>query len=445
MSAEIDQIDVTPTKRFFVDMFTRDIPLEQAILDLVDNSIDGAQRQKTKGKKSLDGYWVEIKFSGKEFKITDNCGGFSRKTARDYAFRFGRPEDHKPTDHSIGQFGVGMKRALFKFGSHFIVKSATSKDEWAIDVNVEEWIKTDEWAFPWSTFKSKKISKEEETGTEIIVKNLRPEVSTKFSTDRFSILIVQLIKSKHRQFIADGLSVIVNGSHVDATSIFLLQKDSLLRPGVDNLIFPEKGKADVKARIIVAVGESSPRDAGWYVIGNGRVILEADRRPETGWGALEDGRGKVLVPFFHNQFARFRGIISFDSNDSSRIPWNTSKSDVDKDNPVWQVSLRHMIEMMRPVITFLNELDADIDEHGRQHSPMLNLVDRSKREKVEAYTKKAQFSAPSKEYSKSAPKTVLIRYSKPTKDVEFLKDQLGVSSAAAVGEKTFDLILAKKK
>lgn len=33
-----------PTKAFFVNMITRDITLEDSILDLIDNSIDGASK-----------------------------------------------------------------------------------------------------------------------------------------------------------------------------------------------------------------------------------------------------------------------------------------------------------------------------------------------------------------------------------------------------------------
>jgi hypothetical protein len=38
------QADATPTKRFFIDNLTRDLTLEDAILDLVDNSIDAFVR-----------------------------------------------------------------------------------------------------------------------------------------------------------------------------------------------------------------------------------------------------------------------------------------------------------------------------------------------------------------------------------------------------------------
>ena len=443
MKKSTDEIDVMPTKRFFVDMLTRDIPLEQAILDLVDNCIDGAERIKA-AKADLSAYWIEINFDNKHFSIVDNCGGFSTKTAREYAFKFGRPDKIKPSTHSIGQFGVGMKRALFKFGSEFIVRSATNSEQWAIDIDVNEWIKTETWSFPWATFKSKKISSKN-PGTEIIVNNLRPEICEKFGTDRLTTTIVQLIKSKHRQFISEGLSISVNGNHADATSLYLLEKESKLKPGVYNKVFKDQGQKDVKVRIVVAVSNSAPREAGWYVIGNGRVILEADRQPKTGWGALEDGTGKLLMPHFHNQFARFRGIVSFDSDDSARIPWNTTKDDIDSDNPIWLSTQQKMIDMMRPVITFLNELDKDIDEHGQEHSPMLDVVIKAKSLKLETYFKNSDFKAPTKLQTAKAPKLVKIQYSRPTKDVEFLRNEFGVGSASAVGEKTFDLTLARQK
>ena len=36
-------VDVSPTKRFFVRMLIRDIELVPAIVDLLDNSVDGAK------------------------------------------------------------------------------------------------------------------------------------------------------------------------------------------------------------------------------------------------------------------------------------------------------------------------------------------------------------------------------------------------------------------
>ena len=46
-------IDASPTKNFFVDMLTRDIDIKDAILDLLDNCIDGIQRT-TRGQALAD-------------------------------------------------------------------------------------------------------------------------------------------------------------------------------------------------------------------------------------------------------------------------------------------------------------------------------------------------------------------------------------------------------
>jgi hypothetical protein len=195
----------------------------------------------------------------------------------------------------------------------------------------------------------------------------------------------------------------------------------------------------VRVRIVVGMGNSSPREAGWYVICNGRVILEADRRPVTGWGLAEDEANTIIIPSFHNQFARFRGIVSMDSDDSARVPWNTTKTDVDQDSPVWQEVFGRMIEMMRPVITFLNELDRDIDEHTPQESPLLDVVTKAKPVRADELPTRAAFAAPARGTVKKAIKTIKIQYSKPVEQVEFLMEELGVGTAKAVGQKTFEL------
>jgi len=107
-------INASPTKDFFISILVRDIKLVDAISDLVDNCVDGARRLNPAGDyKDLH---INIEVNPQHFKITDNCGGISPEIAREYAFRFGRPKEAHNTPHSIGQFGVGMKRALFKMG-----------------------------------------------------------------------------------------------------------------------------------------------------------------------------------------------------------------------------------------------------------------------------------------------------------------------------------------
>jgi hypothetical protein len=439
-----DVINAEPTKTFFVDMLTRDIPLEQAILDLIDNCVDGAKSMESESDIPFEGREIKLVFGETTFQIIDNCGGFSREAAINYAFKFGRPAGAKRTDHSIGQFGVGMKRALFKFGDHFVVRSATSKDEWAVEVNVPEWEQEDGWHFPWAKFEPVGGISCNNPGTEIIVSMLRGEVGKRFSTRNFENEVISLIQSKHREFIAKGISISVNGTHLSATSLTLFEAAGL-SPGVQILSFDEDSESPINVRIIVAVAESSPRHAGWYVVCNGRVILEADRTKKTAWGILEQEGNKLLTPSYHNQYARFRGVVYFDSSDSSKVPWNTTKTDIDQDSPAWQSVFLVMIDMMRPVVTFLNELDDDIDNHPKNESPLLQFVNKAMTVAPEKLNVAKTFAAPSRESVRKGPKTVKIQYSRLYDDVEFMKEELEVRSAIAVGEKTFDLALKRLK
>ncbi len=432
------RINTAPTKAFFVEMLVRDIALEQAVLDLIDNCIDGAKRLNA---DDFGGRKIDITIDSEEFRILDNCGGFSKALARDYAFRFGRPSGTPKTPNSIGQFGVGMKRALFKFGSHFVVRSATPKEEWAVDVDVNEWENDeDDWHFDWSDFERNGGISKKNPGTEVVVDDLRQEVAERFGTVHFQNEIAGLIKSKHRQFIAGGLDIEFNGIHLDATDLYFLITGAL-RPGVDILKFEDSKANQVTARIIAGVGSSSPREAGWYVVCNGRVILERDRRSVTGWGLAEEEQNRLIIPSYHNQFARFRGIVSFECRDASRLPWNTTKTDVDRDNPIWKETFQRMTEMMRPVIDWLNDLDRDVEEFTRDESPLLKHVSKAEQRKADTIKRKAEFKAPARGSIKKTVRTVNILYSRPVKDVEFLGDVLSVNSAKAVGERTFDIAL----
>ena len=95
---------------------------------------------------------------------------------------------------------------------------------------------------------------------------------------------------------------------------------------------------------------------------------------------------------------------------------------------------------MRPVIDFLNELDADIDEHTREHSPLLSYVNNVAYVKSEALPTASTFTAPARGSLSKGPKTIKLQYVKPVDEVQFLMRELEVLTAKAVGEKTFELM-----
>jgi len=118
-----ETVDAYATKEFFVNMFTKDIALHDCVLDLIDNSLDGANRTLRSQKNGHDQstpystFRVDLKVTAQLFEISDNCGGISIDLAKSNVFCFGRPQAPLESgEHRIGLYGVGLKRALFKLG-----------------------------------------------------------------------------------------------------------------------------------------------------------------------------------------------------------------------------------------------------------------------------------------------------------------------------------------
>ncbi len=370
MTEKADPINAMPTKAFFVTMLVRDISPERAILDLIDNCIDGAKR--IRPDDNYSGLTVSIEIDATRLEIRDNCGGFDSETARDYAFRFGRPSAAGQTDFSIGQFGVGMKRALFKFGKEFSVSSKTLHEEWSMSVNAQQWANEHTpWHFEFKTIVDGLNNSPSECGTYIICSPLTSDIQQRFGDPLFQQRLAQMLRSHQRQFLSQGLSISLNGTHLTNTNIAILSGGSYT-PAVEVINLEEDTDAPLNIRIIAGISNSSPTDAGWYVICNGRVILSADRSEMTGWGTIaeqEDG-----IPKFHNQYARFRGVVMFNCKDSRKLPWNTSKTGLDQASAAWQITYTKMLDHARSVMNYLNALDNDIEEWGRTSSPMLASV-----------------------------------------------------------------------
>src|SRR5581483_9558264 len=100
---------------------------QDALLDLLDNCVDGIIRSggnRTAGAKPYEGFKAAITLEKDYFSIEDNCGGIPIKVAQDTAFALGRPTTpiDAPTA-TVGIYGIGMKRAIFKLGSEALVES----------------------------------------------------------------------------------------------------------------------------------------------------------------------------------------------------------------------------------------------------------------------------------------------------------------------------------
>lgn len=426
-----------PTKDFFISMLVRDIGLIPAIVDLVDNSVDGARRLRPTTTEPLDtprfdGLSVAVRISKDGFEITDNCGGITWEIARSYAFRFGRPAEAPSTPGSIGQFGIGMKRALFKLGNSFAVRSVTTEEDFELRVNVPEWSAAKEWDFTNVTYHA--VSHDAtEVGTTITVSDLHAAVSESFALKRFESELSDELSIRHQASMSDGLAVSLNGIPVDVDVLTLLSTDELKPAYVTEQLDPESD-TPVNVTMYAGISSSSPADAGWYVYCNGRLILGPDRTAVTGWG---ESRG---VPQYHNQYARFRGYLFFDSTSVDKLPWTTTKEGVDAGHWAYRAMKPQMLDAMKPVIAFLNALDAEKDNPAANRESLESFVSAAEKSPATLgqITVSTAFTSPPRPKAPKAPETQSIQYVRPKAQIEAVKRKLKVTTAGRVGEGTFD-------
>jgi hypothetical protein len=429
LSPEDRIIDADPTKDFFISMLVKDIGTTRAIIDLVDNCVDGARRLRPNGK--YDGLKITIETTKQHFKISDNCGGIPVDLAKHYAFRFGRPANMEATPYSVGLFGVGMKRAFFKLGKNFRIESTTQTSKFVVAEDVEKWKLRDEWNFEFVELEqNRKRVPLSETGTVIVVGSLHGSIAESFSLDAFKTRLATELAVAHIDPTTKGLDIVFNGVPLKQQSLLLFESRSL-KSAHRRFVF-HQGSERVKVRLYAGIAESDPSAAGWYVFCNGRLVLAADQDIVTGWGETRE------VPKYHNQYARFRGYAFFDSRNAALLPWNTTKTGVDTDSPRYRATRLKMIGLTRPVISFLNRLDAEKGRGLTDDKPLEAAVELAKPIELEDIPARSLFRAPKPGAPRVFPQMGRIQYFKPEEKIRLVRKALKVSTLKDVGERTFD-------
>ena len=427
-----DQARASPTKAFFVEMLVKDVSLESAVLDLIDNCIDGATR--LRGDDSYAGLWVKVTVNRDEFVIQDNCGGIDVDLAKNYAFRFGRDPALTPVPRSLGVFGVGMKRAIFKIGRDIYIRSATRTHSFEVSMNVPQWQARDEpgeWYFPMQVNELSSEPPPEEQGTFIKISNLHDTVKKEFESEYFIGSITRAIGTRHQTYIDKGIAMQVNGESIPGAIVKFAYLPNELVPA-----FEERSLDGVAMNLYAGVSEVNRIQAGWYVYCNGRMIVEHDQTELTGWGESVE----TAIPKYHHQFARFRGCVYFDSEDSNRLPWNTTKDGLDITSDVYRTAKVRMISHTRTVIDFLNKVDRELDEPDESKKVLTNLLERVSYDSPLSVPTAPKFTYIAAPWEKP-PEYKRVTIYRPKAEVERLKKCLGARSYKEALETVFDWYL----
>lgn len=437
-SSEPERVLAEPPKRFFIDMLTKDIELEDCVLDLLDNCVDGASRKLGQQRKKArepdySEFSVKIGYDQAEFQIADNCGGIPIDLAKQYAFRFGRPDDAPASiGRSIGLYGIGMKRAMLKIGDAIHVTSSTGSESFELTIDVPEWRAQPAWDFEMTNVQRGKTKIPQ--GTTITVRKLRDGIGKRFLDPSFTNKLIRSIERDYALILHRGLTVSVNSKTVSA-------RFPKFKSGEGFEPLHQRHTYDgVDIDIVVGLAASPPEDDssetrypdvdvyGWYVACNDRVVVAADKTDMTGWG-----RGNV--PSWHPQYLGFCGVVRFDSGELAKLPWKTTKRAIDTSSPVYQAAIPYMADATRQFVQYTNQRKSYLDElrAKEKKAVSLDIWDVKKTERKLVVPK-----------VKTRP-MVSIQYDKPKAEVEAVGRALGLTraSARAVGIATFDY--AKKR
>lgn len=456
-------VSASPVKSFFVQMLTRDIELADAILDLLDNCIDGVLRMAGKGcDNPYSNHSIDIEMSSLAFTISDDCGGIPLNILKTYAFRMGRePTMPKDAVATVGTFGIGMKRAIFKMGTRCEVLTHSKQDFDAGQKRVckvaitPDWVKDEKnWDIPYELVAE---SKYKEFGTRIKISDLNESTRKEFNCERsgFDEKMRQQIAVTYGFMISKGLRISVNGKQVSSVPM-------MLKCGGDVAPYVYKckmGNVDVFLAIGITTplteGDGTPEDsgsakysaqsAGWTVMCNDRVVLYADKSILTGWG-------EAGVPQFHPQYNSISGIVAFNSNDVRALPTTTTKRGVDAANPVYLAVKNFMREGTKACVKFTNDWKRresevrdkistvrsvpfqKMKEGGRDARSPINYVKMGKG--LPGFVSKAKLPTPPRVDAAKSLCSLSIEKNK----LHVVADYLGLSSASArvVAQAAFD-------
>lgn len=327
---------------FLENTLTEDISPLASLFDLIDNSIDAARDHLMQAPYETDeyglpvsysGYKIQIRIDSDSIRILDNCLGIDEDVLSKNTFFIAGPSNHS---FGIGHYGLGLKRALLKFGSDYAISTDTGNSAFKVRCNKN--------SFGGASLTPINADKFSSTGSRkvlISVSKLKPEVKYEISSEQWFSLVLKELATRYAVFVSKGLSITVRSlihhqSKIIGTSLPKLRVTGNFPPnrpapltyeGVQiyiesgihqDYLFPsEKGHSLTKNRTLTKL-------FGLYFICNDRVIVANSLSPAHGWTAT-----------WHSEYNGFVCLVRFVSEDSSKMPWNTAKTEMRTDSTIF--------------------------------------------------------------------------------------------------------------
>ena len=212
-----------------------------------------------------------------------------------HAFSFGRRSTEEYDDYSIGVYGIGMKRAVFKLGTDIKIRSTAVDDgnrlAFAVPINVATWLANDEPPWDFDIVEDEPLA---EDGVEITVNTLNGGAKRSFESPAFVQNLRRTIARDYTLHLNRGLKISLNDEPITGVLIELRQSDEFtpMRDEYEDELDDEK----VSVELIVGMAAPPPDNSdpdeqddgdkrfGWYVACNGRIVRSCGQDDSVGLG-----------------------------------------------------------------------------------------------------------------------------------------------------------------
>ena len=357
--------------------------------------------------------------------------------AVDHAFSFGRKALDEHDDYSIGVYGIGMKRAVFKLGTDIRIRSTymeknSKREAFAVPINVAAWLQNDDPPWDFDIVGDEPLK---DNGVEIIVNSLTPGTKTSFDSPAFIQNLRRTISRDYSLHLNRGLKIFVNEVEVPAWKIELRQSEEFkpMRLDYEDEVDSDKVSVEIICGMAAPPPESNDPDEdddgdrryGWYVVCNGRIVLAADKTPVSGW-ATEDW------PQWHRQYSGFIGIILFTAAKATALPLTTTKRSVDTSSGIYRRARPQMRDVTRKWIYYTNQRKQALEEAKEKEKQAAPVP-------IYSVSKQALVGLPNL-VAKISERHANVHYSVPAEKLKKLAKELGSinMSNREVGLKSFN-------
>lgn len=303
------KVDGGFTRDYAITDMRKDTTIKSAIFDLIDNSIEAAEKL---GR--IRGHKITIITEIDRFSIKDDCGGLNPKLIKEL-FKIGGHGD------KIHGFGVGMKRAIIKLGNKAKILSYNNAKSFDITFDVNKWGYNDDWSWDISRLNKSELNT---CGVEIYVEQLEAEVQRFFRKGEGNNLSED-ISRRYRMFLESGMKIILNGKKIKHYKI----KDT---PDKVSPTYVIQNDIKVQIRIYSTIGVKE--ENGWDIFINNKCICETNKSEDIQWNKTKKEKGY--------SYRRFRGEVLIEGVDVRDLPLNATKDKIDFNSEIMDKIIRFM-------------------------------------------------------------------------------------------------------